>query len=215
VSRQRFREQMTLLRDERYAVVPLNAVFGPDEADDRVRVAITFDDGYRSQKWAATVLREFQFPATFFVVPRFLDGMQSPVVYWEEWEYLTWGDAATLIEEGFDIGAHSITHLDLRKCADAQLEKEVSGARTLLGQRLGTTIANFSYPHGGHDGRVRRAVERAGYRLGCTSRYGLNRRSGSAYSLRRTEVVGTDELEDFRLKVHGQYDWLGYWQDLR
>jgi len=215
VSRQRFLEQMTLLRDGRYAVVPLHTVFDPDEADDHVRVAITFDDGYLSQKWAAEVLREFQFPATFFVVPRFLDGMQSPTVYWEAWEYLNWDELAAFVEEGFDIGAHSTTHLDLRKSTDAQLEDEVSGARAILGQRLSTTIANISYPYGRHDSRVRRAVERAGYQLGCTSRYGLNRTPGSAFSVRRTEVVGTDNLENFRLKVHGQYDWLGYWQDLR
>jgi len=80
---------------------------------------------------------------------------------------------------------------------------------------LGTTIATFSYPYGRHDRRVRRAVEQAGYGLACTSRYGLNQSLRSFYTVRRTEVVGTDDVEDFRLKLHGKYDWLGYWQDLR
>lgn len=215
VSRQRFLEQMTLLSDDRYAVVPLGTVFGSQGGDNRVRVAITFDDGYRSQKCAAGVLREFGFPATFFVVPRFLDGVQLPTTYSEEWEHLTWDDAAALVEDGFDIGAHSTTHPDLRKCADVQLDGEVSGARALLEQRLGRTIVTFSYPYGRHDRRVRHAVERAGYQLACTSRYGLNRSSGSFYTVRRTEVTGIDSLRDFRMKLRGQYDWLGYWQGLR
>jgi peptidoglycan/xylan/chitin deacetylase (PgdA/CDA1 family) len=215
VSRQRFLDQMTLLRDEGYAVVPLDTVVNAGQEDGRVRVAVTFDDGYRSQEWAATVLREFGFPATFFVVPRFLDGVQSPATYAEEWPHLRWDDAAALIDNGFEVGAHSTTHPDLRKCTDAQLDGEISGARALLERRLGTTIATFSYPYGRHDRRVRRAVEQAGYGLACTSRYGLNQSLRSFYTVRRTEVVGTDDVEDFRLKLHGKYDWLGYWQDLR
>jgi peptidoglycan/xylan/chitin deacetylase (PgdA/CDA1 family) len=215
VSRQRFLEQMTLLRDDRYAVVPLGTVFDSHEDLNRVRVAITFDDGYRSQQWAAAVLQEFGFAATFFVVPRFLDGVQSPAAYWEGWGHLRWDDAAVLVRDGFDVGSHSTTHPDLRKCADAQLDGEVSGARALLEQRLGTTIVNFSYPYGRYDRRVTRAVERAGYRLACTSRYGINRSSVPSYTVHRTEVTGTDDLRNFQWKLHGKYDWLGYWQDLR
>lgn len=215
VSRQHFVEQMTLLRDDGYAVVPLAAVCDSSAGDGRMRVAITFDDGYRSQEWAATILRQFGFPGTFFVVPRFLDGVQSPAAYWEGWEHLRWDDAAALIEQGFDLGAHSTTHPDLRTCADEQLSGEVSGAKALLEQRLGRPVVTFSYPYGRHDRRVREAVERAGYQIACTSRYGLNRGWGSSYAVCRTEVTGADDLEDFRRKLHGQYDWLGYWQDVR
>ena len=70
---------------------------------------------------------------------------------------------------------------------------------------------HFSYPFGRHESRVRRAVERAGYCLACTSRYGLNR-SRQSYAVRRTEVTGTDTLADFRRKLRGKYDWLGYWK---
>ena len=215
VPRQRFLEQMTLLRDEGYVVVPLGAIVDGRQRDDRTRVAITFDDGYRSDEWAATTLREFGFPATFFVVPRFLDGGYSPTAYWEAWEHLCWDDAARLVMDGFDIGAHSSTHVDLRTCAGARLDAEVSGARTVLEDRLGGKVVHFSYPHGRHDRHVRRAVERAGYELACTSRYGLNRTAGPSFAVHRTEVTGADNLDAFRLKLRGKYDWLGYWQDLR
>lgn len=215
VPRQRFLEQMTLLRDEGYRVVPLRAVLDAHAEDARTSIAITFDDGYRSQEWAAAILKGYGFPATFFLVPRFLDGVQSPQTYSETWGHLGWRDAAGLIEEGFDVGAHSATHPDLRTCAHGRLDDEVVGARTLLEQRLGTRVLHFSYPYGRHDDRVRRTVERAGYQLACTSRYGLNRTSGPSYVVNRTEVTGRDDLRDFVGKLHGRYDWLGYWQDLR
>lgn len=215
VSRARFLEQMRLLQAEGYAVVPLTSVFQATGPRGRPRLAITFDDGYRSVMWAATTLRVLGFPATFFVVPRFLDGVRSPAAYWERWEHLRWEEAAALIADGFDIGAHSTTHPDLRQCDSEQLEQEVSGARALLQERLKTDIVSFSYPYGRHDRRVRRAVERAGYQLACTSRYGLNRSSGRSYSVHRTEIAGTDTLQDFLWKVRGKYDWFGRWQDVR
>ncbi|OFW06451.1 MAG: hypothetical protein A3I61_20080 [Acidobacteria bacterium RIFCSPLOWO2_02_FULL_68_18] len=215
VSRRQFLDQMAVLRDDAYAVVPLDAVFHPQPDNGRLPVAITFDDGYRTVAWAAAVLKDFGFPATFFVVPRFLDGVQSPAAYWEEWAYLTWGDLAALADHHeFAVGAHSTTHLDLRRCADARLAWEISEAKLLLERRIGRAVTSFSYPFGRHDRRVRRAVERAGYELACTSRYGLNRSPGSRYAVHRTEVAGRDSLRDFHWKLRGKYDWLAHWQDL-
>ena len=215
VPRQRFFEQMTVLRDEHYEVVPLSAVFEGNGTSNRTRVAITFDDGYRSQEWAAATLRDFGFPATFFVVPRFLDGVTSANTYSETWGHLGWSDAAALGDAGFDVGAHSMTHPDLTTCDDARLDEEVAGVRMLLEQRLGRPVPHFSYPYGRYDGRVTIAVKRAGYQLACTSRYGLNRSSGPSFRVNRTEVYGTDNRQDFIRKLHGQYDWLGFWHDLR
>ena len=215
VSRQTFLEQMAVLRTDGYHVVPLVSVLNSKARDDRPRVAITFDDGYRSQVWAAAVLRDFGFPATFFVVPRFLDGARDPTAYWEQWGHLDWDDLPGLREGGAEVGAHSATHPDLRQCTADELGEEVSGAKRLLEDRLGEVIVSFSYPYGRHNSRVRMAVERAGYRLACTSRYGGNRTSGPCYFVHRTEVTGRDSLVDFRWKLQGKYDWLGYWQDVR
>ena len=209
-----FRAQMTLLRDESYLVVPLATAIAVAPVDGLRRVAITFDDGYRSDTEAARVLREFGFDATFFVAPRFLDGVRGPAGYWEAWDHLRWDDASALARAGFDIGAHSVSHPDLRKCTGARLDEEVAGARSRLEERLGVPVLHFSYPFGRHDGRVRQAVATAGYRLACTSRYGLHRSSGPCMTVPRTEVTGRDDLATFRMKLQGRYDWVGYWQDV-
>src|SRR5206468_1577358 len=118
------------------------------------RIAITFDDGYRSQNWAIEILRDLNFPATLFVVPRFLNGMREPQQYWEAWQHLNWDEVARLAGNGIDIGAHSVTHVDLTACAPEQLQYEVAGARRLLRSQLGLEILGFSYPHGCHNGDV-------------------------------------------------------------
>jgi peptidoglycan/xylan/chitin deacetylase (PgdA/CDA1 family) len=212
VTKQRFLEQMCLLRSTDCAVVPLTRSVESGSGEGRPHVAITFDDGYHSDLWAADVLSDFGFPATFFVVPRFLDGGASPRWYWEGWHHFNWDDARALEERGCEIGAHSATHPDLTHCTAAELETEVAGSKALLERQLGRPVVSFSYPYGRHNAAVRVAVERAGYRLACTSRYGANRASGPCYTVRRTEVAGTDNLADFRRKLRGQYDWLGWWQ---
>ena len=214
VSPTRFVEQMTALRDDGCRVVPLSSVGDPPHVHGGRSVAITFDDGYRSHAWAAGVLRDFGFTATFFVVPRLLDGGHRAEPYWESWGHLDWEQLSMLAEQGFEVGAHSMTHPDLTTCSGARLDDEASGARARIEERVGRPVRSFSYPFGRHDRLVRQAVERAGYALACTSRYGINHGSGRLYAVHRTEVGGADDLMTFRSKLRGKFDWLGYWQDL-
>lgn len=216
-----FREQMRFLAGAGYRVVPLSAeVAETSTAGDR-DVAITFDDGYRSQLGAAGVLREVGFTATFFLVPGWLDEGDggdgaTAAEYWRRWELMSWTDARTLAAGGFQLGAHSLTHRRLRGCPADVLDAEVTGARSRLESGLGgVTVTTFSYPHGAHDGATRAAVERAGYRLACTSQYGVNRDPKRRFQLRRTEITGRDTLADFRRKLEGRYDWLSPWQRWR
>ena len=61
-----FRGQMEHLRRRGSRVIPLRDLVDGAERGDAARVAITFDDGYRSQLEAAAILEEFGFPATLF-----------------------------------------------------------------------------------------------------------------------------------------------------
>lgn len=63
-----FRNQMRYL-SEHYRVVPLERAWEPEDDDGKPRVALTFDDGYANNfNGAFNILREFEFPATIFLV---------------------------------------------------------------------------------------------------------------------------------------------------
>lgn len=207
-----FRAQMASLRARGVEVVALGALLSSAHASSgRPQVAITFDDGYRSQIWAASVLREFTFPATFFVVPRYLDGIRQPGGYWEAWEHMNWDELGALAAQGFEVGAHSSSHVDLPRCSGEGLRHETEDVKATIERRLGAAVRSFSYPFGRHNARVRQAVAEAGYQLACTSRYGINRAGVAPYAVRRTEVSAADRLRDFRQKLDGRYDWLTLW----
>jgi peptidoglycan-N-acetylglucosamine deacetylase len=77
--------------------------------------------------------------------------------------------AAELIAGGMEIGAHSMTHPDLRKLSEIELAWEVGESKTRLEGHCGEQITSFCYPYGYHNRRTARAVEAAGYRLGRTT----------------------------------------------
>lgn len=79
-----FRAHLGELR-RHYNVVPLrqvvDALAGGERLPDNA-VAITFDDGYRNNlTLAAPILKEYGFPATFFITTGFLEGTTSPWWY--------------------------------------------------------------------------------------------------------------------------------------
>ncbi|SDX38684.1 polysaccharide deacetylase family protein [Lysobacter enzymogenes] len=86
VSPAEFREQMAALRAQGCRVMPLLELaqaLARGDAPER-SVAITLDDGYLDALTdAAPILREFDYPATFFIVTSTLDG---PGEFW--WESL-------------------------------------------------------------------------------------------------------------------------------
>ena len=216
VSPESFREQMTLLRDEGYPVVPLASLLEETHGSQRSCVAITFDDGYASQLTAAAILEEFGFPATFFVVIQFLDGAVTGSDYWERWGHMGWQDLRGLVERGFDIGAHSVSHpAKLTRCSEADIEREIADAKRSLEAYLGRPVASFSYPHGIYNAAVQRTTQEAGYRLACTSVAGINRDPWRWFALRRTEIAGTDGLVEFQQKLQGKHDWVGPWHRWR
>lgn len=177
VSTDRFRRDLEYLT-EAYEVVDLPEVV---DHDDRKGVAVTFDDGYHSfYTEALPVLREFEVPATVFVVSGFLDDRNADRL-WRlresptESDYgerqrpapafpadgrvmLTGDQLRALVDEPLvTVGNHTATHPDLKRVGDLdRLTAEIEGAKRDLEARLGVGVDRFSYPYG----RVTEAAER-------------------------------------------------------
>ena len=158
---------------ERFHVVPLGDIVERLERGrslDR-RLAITFDDGYRDNFVnAMPVLEQFSLPATFFVVS---DWIGTDVIPWWDRDagvrhpLMTWDEIKALRQHGFDIGAHTRTHVDLGQAAAACAWEEIAGARGKLEQGLGAPVDLFAYPFGRRHNlaEVNRAlVKAAGFR---------------------------------------------------
>lgn len=194
----RFREYLDRLTALREEWVP--ARFAAGTAAKR-EVSIVFDDGFRDTlTTAAPLLEERKLPFTVFVTAGFVRD-SSPL-------HLSRSQLRELAGcRGATIGAHGLEHVRLTKADDDKLRRELIDSRKYLEDEIGRPVDSLSYPHGSVDSRVARAAKGAGYRLGGTSRYGLNGPGREPLLLCRTEITAFDTPEDFELKLRGHWDW--------
>ena len=138
-------------------------------------LAITFDDGYLDNfENAAPVLRKYSLPAAFFVVTRWIG--KDVVPWWDREErirhsWMSWDQVRMLHRAGFEIGAHTRTHVNLGEVSGREAENEIAGARADLESQLDTSVDLFAYPYGtrAHMSEANRAlVKRAGFRCCCS-----------------------------------------------
>lgn len=126
---------------------------------------LTFDDGWLS--WvtiAVPLLQRLGVRGTFYVCPGWWGG-QHPDVEGHAGRLLTEGQARGLHEAGMELGAHSMSHPDLRTLDDATLARELLDSKSAVERLTGRPCRTFAYPYGQFDGRVVEAVEAAGYEL--------------------------------------------------
>ena len=117
----------------------------------RAIVTTSWDDGNSLDLKLADVLSEHGVRGTFYCAPR---NCERPAMAPAE---------LRRIGERFEIGAHSLTHPDLRPLGRAELMAELTDGRRELEEILGRPVEMFCYPKGRYTARVRRAVVECGY----------------------------------------------------
>ena len=192
----RFRAQMELLaKQDRKGVSVGDAVRSLGNNDT---VAITFDDGAETDLlFAAPILREFGFGATFYITTGW-SGRTS---------FLTYAQIQELSSQGFEIGSHSITHPYLSDLDDAELRREMTDSKRQLEDIIGKPVEHFSCPGGRFDHRAEEIARDAGYRTVCTSEIHLNTPATNLFGLGRIAVMRHTSLHEFEDLLNGSGMW--------
>jgi peptidoglycan/xylan/chitin deacetylase (PgdA/CDA1 family) len=173
-------------------------------------VALTFDDGFGDNRTEALpALDRFSFPATFFVVTGLVGSSSTLERYrgcCEADRMLGWNEVRDLQARGHAIGGHGRTHRELAMLQVDEVRAEAAGCARDIEERVGQRPRHFCYPRGSENAAVRRIVGQAGFETACTVQPGPNPPGTEPLALRRTEVSGSDTLEDFQLKLAGGFD---------
>jgi peptidoglycan/xylan/chitin deacetylase (PgdA/CDA1 family) len=180
-----------------FDVVPLGELVHRLECGRRLNreLAITFDDGYRDNfENAAPVLEKFSLPATFFVITQWIG---TDVVPW--WDrkrgvrhpWMTWDQVRALHRRGFDVGAHTRTHVDLGSVCGGDARNEILGSRLDLERELAAPVDLFAYPYGRWNNVTEPNIElvkAAGFRCCSSGCGGINTAGTDPFHLRRVLI---------------------------
>ena len=160
-------------------------------------LSITFDDGYRDNfEVAAPILNRLDLPATFFVTTGFIGTDYVP-----PWDahlpqqpgWMTWDQVRELREQRFDIGGHTVHHVDMGVESPEVIREELTQCRALLEEKLGEPARLFAYPFGGRSNITPASVElvrEAGFECCVSACGGVNPPIADPFLLNRISVGG-------------------------
>jgi peptidoglycan/xylan/chitin deacetylase (PgdA/CDA1 family) len=200
VSPASFARQMEFLKAHRYRVLSLGEyvdLLRSGRPIPKKSVVITFDDGYDNNFTEAfPVLKKMEFPATIFIQ---VDGVGRK-------GYMTWDDITILLENGIEIGSHTMHHGFLPDLSDADMRKEIYESKAVLENQLQRPITLFSYPGGGFNAEARQHVIDAGYLGAAATHPGPDHPDRDPFALKRIRISRTsDNLFVFWLQLSGFY----------
>jgi peptidoglycan/xylan/chitin deacetylase (PgdA/CDA1 family) len=201
------RQMATLARRARVVPASYDGELPPGDH----RVAITFDDAFRSVKeHALPELVERGFPATVFVPvgrlgqpPRWESGRNG-----RRLDEVMTADELRTLPPLIELGSHSVTHPHLPRLDEAHLREELESSRRRLADVAGAPVTLFAFPYGEHDARVVQACRDAGYERAFSIVAGDVDPRRADFVRGRIAVDPGDGRLEFFLKMCGAYGWL-------
>lgn len=159
-------------------------------------LSITFDDGYADNFEVATpILKRRRLPASLLVSSGFIG--TDYVAPWDRQlpeppKWMTWGQLRQLSREGFEIGSHTHTHINLATADPEDVRADILASREALQRELGLPARLFAYPFGDRDsisGLSRRMVRDAGFDCCLACFGGANLGIADPYYLNRISIA--------------------------
>lgn len=191
-------EEFCLFFKRYFTVLSLSEQLAASKAGGNVggSISITFDDGYRDNiEVAAPILKRLGLPATFFVTTGFIASETIP--FWDRHlptqpGWMSWNDVRALHRQGFDIGNHTVTHLDMGSASLEEIRDELALSQRKLTDELGTIPHLFAYPFGGREHispLARRLVREAGFDCCVACHGGINEVASDPFTLNRIGIA--------------------------
>jgi peptidoglycan/xylan/chitin deacetylase (PgdA/CDA1 family) len=184
-----FAQQLAWLHEQGYTTVSMTTAqqcLRGEIACPPKPIALTFDDGYEdAYSTVLPIMQDYGMRGTFYIVNSFV-GQPG---------YMNWEQLAALRDAGMEIGAHTVSHLDLTTLDQVTAAYEISQSKAELDNRLGINVTSFCYPAGFYDWNIEALVQAAGFTNATTTRWDSD--YSNVLALPRRRVAGGTGIDSF------------------
>ncbi len=121
-------------------------------------------------------------------------------------DFMSWDEARSLVQRGYELGSHTVTHPILSRVGSEQLKRELAESRKKIEAETGSRCAAIAYPNGtprDYNAEVLKAVDEAGYELGFIVSGQWSRRPVNRLAIDRVPPPGHASASTFALHASG------------
>lgn len=195
-----FERQLDLIVSHRLTVIPAADLTDHIGLHGGQALAITFDDGCKSDLTNAEKLLRRGLTATFFISSA---NIGQP-------GYLDADEIRELRGLGMSVGSHSHDHVRLTTLPRQVMIDQVAQSKAILEDVLGETVDRFAFPGGAYTPHEVRAVGQAGFRFAFGTDWGLNTDIPAlgGHVIKRNNVIhGTPDIDFLTLVTLRHTHW--------
>lgn len=185
ISPDQFESFLSRVNERGFSCCSMRRYLASSIEDRRREIVLTFDDGYSGvADYAFAALKRRGWSATVFV-------NSSLIGCNNEWNckdrirrcHMNEDRIADLIDAGWEIGSHGVTHRSMVKLSEEELIHEVCDSQNVLKGKFGT-VECFAYPYGDYTPYIRDLVAKT-YSCAFAVSCGGNHLAVDRHSIRR------------------------------
>ena len=114
-------------------------------------VTTSWDDGHIKDLKLASLLNKYSLKGTFYIPKVYLkEGLNKKQI--------------RDIASQYEIGAHTLTHIDLIKAAPDNAKRQIAKSKEYLEDLLSRQIRMFAYPYGRYNSMIKKMVKDTGFK---------------------------------------------------
>jgi peptidoglycan/xylan/chitin deacetylase (PgdA/CDA1 family) len=206
VSVQSFKKQMNLMKTMGYQTIKFNEL----QDNNKKKFIITFDDAYENVFVNAfPILRKLGFNAVCFIVTNKIGDYNDWDKHknnFKKMRVMNFEQINEWLKSGFNIGSHSMDHVDLTKLNKNDKINQIANSKMHLNSVFNTQIDTFAFPFGSYDDETHSIINKYYDYAVTTKRSRFVKNKFNNKLLPRVPISENDNFFKFFLKIKTPYE---------
>lgn len=211
-----FEHQLSYLKRKGFSPITFSDIHEKTLKDSpfpKKPILLTFDDGYVSMVTRALpLLNKFRFRAVFYILADFSIRKN----FWDpnelEPELMTKEQVHLLVQNGMEIGAHSVGHSYFPNLTEKEIFHEILQSKQILEKEFHVPVISFAYPFGAIDEKSKKALNRSPFLFGISTDTGGRSFFEDLNQVFRINIFPNDIGIKFRKKTSNWYRSYYFWK---